>query len=111
MLKTIEETVNPSKPTKETLKRWADLTWNNCHIERMVEVAKWAEDNARKNRTGISPVFLIIRQELEEVAAIQDADGCLTWENGQRRTKLDTVLRAAIRAEYGDDTAAEIDHN
>ena len=110
-LKTIDETINPAEPTKEKLAEWAEMTESNCHIERMVEVANWAEVNARKGSTGIIPVFKVIREELEDVAAIQEADGHLTWENGQRRSKLDTILRAAIRAEYGDDTAAMIDHN
>lgn len=110
-LKTIDGTINPAEPTKEKLAEWAEMTESNCHIERMVEVANWAEANARKGPTGIIPVFNVIREELEDVAAIQEADGCLTWENGQRRSKLSTMLRAAIRAEYGDDTAAMIDHN
>ena len=110
-LKTIDETINPAEPTKEKLAEWAEMTERNYHIERMVEVADWAEANARKGSTGIIPVFKVIREELEDVAAIQEADGCLTWENGQRRSKLSTILRAAIRAEYGDDTAEMIDHN
>ena len=110
-LKTIDETINPAEPTKEKLAEWAEMTESNYHIERMVEVANWAETNARKGPTGIIPVFKVIREELEDVAAIQEADGYLTWENGQRRSKLSTMLRAAIRAEYGDDTAAMIDHN
>lgn len=110
-LKTIDETINPAEPTKEKLAEWAEMTERNYHIERMVEEANWAETNARKGSTEIIPVFKVIREELEDVAAIQEADGYLTWENGQRRSKLDTILRAAIRAEYGDDTAAMIDHN
>ena len=110
-LKTIDETINPAEPTKEKLAEWAEMTESNYHIERMVEVANWAETNARKGPTGIIPVFKVIREALEDVAAIQEADGCLTWETGQRRSKLSTMLRAAIRAEYGDDTAAMIDHN
>lgn len=110
-LKTIDETINPAEPTKEKLAEWAGMTESNCHTERMVEVANWAEANARKGSTGIIPVFEVVREELEDVVAIQEADGCLTWENGQRRAKLDTILMAAIRAEYGDDTAAMIDHN
>lgn len=110
-LKTIDGTINPAEPTKEKLAEWAEMTESNYHIERMVDVANWAEANARKGPTGIIPVFKVIREELEDVAAIQEADGCLTWENGQRRSKLSTILRAAIRAEYGDDTAEMIDHN
>lgn len=108
---TTDETINPVKPTKEKLAEWAGMTESNCHTERMGDVAKWAEANARKGSTGIIPVFKVIREELEDVAAIQEADGCLTWENGQKRYKLNAILRAAIRAEYGDDTAAIIDHN
>lgn len=110
-LKTIDGTINHAEPTKEKLAEWAGMTESNCHIERMVAVAAWAAYHARKGPTGIIPVFKVIREELEDVAAIQEADGCLTWENGQRRAKLSTMLRAAIRAEYGDDTAAMIDHN
>lgn len=110
-LKTIDETINPAEPTKEKLAEWAGMTEINCHIERMIDEANWAEANARKGPTGIIPVFKVIREELEDVAAIQEVDGYLTWENGQRRSKLSTILRAAIRAEYGDDTAEMIDHN
>lgn len=110
-LKTIDEAINPAEPTKEKLAEWAEMTDCNCHIERMVEVAKWAEENARNGSTGIIPLFKVIREELEDVAAIQEADGYLTWENGLRRNKLNTMLRAAIRAEYDDDTAAMIDRN
>ena len=110
-LKTIDETINPAEPTKEKLAEWAEMTDSNCHIERMVEEANWAEANARKGPTGIIPVFKVIREELENVAAIQEEDGYLTWENWQRRSKLSAILREAIRAEYGDDTAAMIDQN
>lgn len=110
-LKTIDKTINPAEPTKEKLAEWAGMAESNCHIERMVEVANWAEANARKGPTGIIPVFEVVREELEDVAAIQEADGFLTWENRHRRVKLYTILMAAIRAEYGDVTAATIAHN
>lgn len=110
-LKTIDETINPAEPTKEKLAEWAGMTERNCHTERMIEEANWAEANARNGPTGIIPVFKVIREKLENVAAIQEEDGYLTWENSQRRKKLNAILREAIRAEYGDDTAAIIDHN
>lgn len=110
-LKTIDETINPAEPTKEKLAEWAEMTASNCHIERMVSVAAWAAYHASRGSAGIIPVFKVIQEELKDVAAIQAADGCLTWENGQRRTKLNTMLSAAIRAEYGDDTEAMIDRN
>jgi len=105
-----EDSFNKAKPAAATLQEWdSDTTWNR-HSERLVKVAKWARENARP-ASGLLETFTAIERGVVNVKTEHDRDGYLSWENGMRRNRLMNVLHAAIRMEYGKETATQINAN
>lgn len=101
--KVIRDSWNKEKPSQKDLDEWGRGTCYNNHTEVALGIARWAENYSR-TFGGLLGVFSAVRKELVEVKGQQDIDQCLTFENGQKRTRLIEVLFAAIKSEFGDDT-------
>lgn len=87
---------NKARPTVDQVKRWEEMSCRNDHNAVLVEVSRWAYDNAQHGKNLFKAVWdgFCVCQELHK------QEGGMTDENDAERSLLYDAFLAAVRHEF-----------